>query len=169
MGGGLSQPVNAVHYGCVDTLTPSPGKGIHSLRLKKSNVRVTMQALLLVAHGSKRKQSNDEVVVLAGKLEKHCADHYGFVNAAFLEAADVLIPDGIQHCVNKGASSIIVLPCFLNSGKHVVEDIPRIVNSCKDRYPDIDICIAPHIGASPLMIDLLLACADTAKTEPQGT
>lgn len=123
-----------------------------------------MKALLLVAHGSKRKESNDEVVVLAGKLEKHCADHYGFVNAAFLEVADILIPDGIQQCVDRGATSIIVLPYFLNSGKHVVEDIPTIVASCKDRSPDVDICIAPHIGASSLMIDLLLACADTAKT-----
>lgn len=29
-----------------------------------------MKALLLVAHGSRRKQSNDEVVVLADKLKK---------------------------------------------------------------------------------------------------
>jgi sirohydrochlorin ferrochelatase len=123
-----------------------------------------MKALLLVAHGSQRKQSNDEVVVLAEKLRKNLSHHYGIVNAAFLEAADVLLPEGIQQCVNEGATAIVVLPYFLNSGKHIVEDIPAIVNSCKSRYPDIEITIAPHIGASPLMIDIILASVDTAKT-----
>ena len=123
-----------------------------------------MKALLLVAHGSQRKQSNDEVFVLAGKLRKNRSHNYGIVNAAFLEVADVLIPEGILQCVNEGASAIVVLPYFLNSGKHVVEDIPAIVNSCKGLYPDIEISIAPHIGASPLMLDIILASADTAKT-----
>jgi sirohydrochlorin ferrochelatase len=122
-----------------------------------------MKALLLVAHGSQRKQSNDEVVALAEKLRKNRSHHYKIVNAAFLEAADVLITEGIQQCIHEGASAIVVLPYFLNSGKHLVEDIPRIVNSCKSRYPAIEITIAPHIGASTLMMDIILASADTSK------
>ncbi len=122
-----------------------------------------MKALLLVAHGSQRKESNDEVVVLAGKLRKNRSHLYEIVNAAFLEAADVLIPEGLQQCVTQGASAIVVLPYFLNSGKHVVEDIPAIVTFCKGRYPDIAISIAPHIGASPLMLDIILASADAAE------
>jgi sirohydrochlorin ferrochelatase len=43
------------------------------------------------------------------------------------------------------------------------QDIPAIVTSCKGRYPGIAISIAPHIGASPLMLDIILASADTAK------
>ena len=76
----------------------------------------------------------------------------------------MLIPDGIKQCVAEGALSIIVLPYFLNSGKHVVEDIPNIVNGIKGQYPDIEISIAPHLGASPLMIDIIIASADNAKT-----
>ena len=120
-----------------------------------------MKALLLVAHGSRRKQSNDEVVLLAGKLRNNCSQNYSIVNAAFLELAEVLIPDGIKQCVNEGASSIVILPYFLNSGRHVVEDIPNIVNNSKGKYPDIRISIAPHLGASSLMMDLLIDTADT--------
>jgi len=118
-----------------------------------------MKALLLVAHGSRRKQSNDGLVLLADKLRNGCSQDYRIVNAAFLELAEVLIPDGIRQCVDEGASSIVVLPYFLSSGRHVVEDIPNIVNDCKDRYADIDITIAPHVGASSLMLDLLIASA----------
>ena len=118
-----------------------------------------MNALLLVAHGSRRKQSNDEVILLADKLRNNFSQQYSIVNAAFLELADVLIPDGIKQCVNQGATSIIVLPYFLNSGRHVVEDIPNIVKQSSILYPDIKISIAPHLGASSLMIDLLIASA----------
>lgn len=120
-----------------------------------------MRALLLVAHGSRRKQSNDEVVLLAGKLKNNSDQQYKIVNAAFLELADVLIPDGIKQCVSEGATSITVLPYFLNSGRHVVEDIPNIINDCITLYPDTNITLAPHLGASPLMMDLLIASADT--------
>jgi len=124
-----------------------------------------MKAILLVAHGSRRKQSNDEVLSLAEKLRNNCPQQYDIVNAAFLELAEVLIPDGIKQCVNDGATSIIVLPYFLNSGRHVVEDIPNIVSSAAAQYPDIDIKIAPHLGASNLMMDLLIASADASKSE----
>lgn len=119
-----------------------------------------MKALLLVAHGSRRKLSNDEVLILADKLKKHCSEQYPIIHAAFLELAEPLIPDGIKLCVDSGASSITVLPYFLNSGHHVTEDIPNIVNTAKQAYPNTQIRLAPHIGASDLMMDLLVASAN---------
>ena len=122
-----------------------------------------MKALLLIAHGSRRKQSNDEVYVLAEKLKKNCAEQYDIVHAGFLELADTLIPDGIRQCVDDGATSIVVLPYFLNSGRHVIEDIPEEVNVTKPLYPQVDIRIAPHLGASDLMMDLLISSANSTR------
>ena len=122
-----------------------------------------MKALLLIAHGSRRQQSNDEVVVLAEKLKNNCSEQYAIVHAGFLELADVLIPDGIKKCVEDGATEIIVLPYFLNSGRHVVEDIPNIVNETRPEFPDVEIKVAQHLGASALMMDLLIASANTVQ------
>jgi sirohydrochlorin ferrochelatase len=122
-----------------------------------------MKALLLIAHGSRRQQSNDEVIVLADRLKLNCVEQYDIVHAGFLELAETLIPDGIKKCIDDGATSIIVLPYFLNSGRHVVEDIPNIVNDTKPHYPNIDIKIAPHLGASELMMKLLITTANAAK------
>ena len=122
-----------------------------------------MKALLLVAHGSRRKQSNDEVVLLADKLRNNCSRQYDIVNAAFLELAEVLIPDGIKQCIDQGASSIVILPYFLNSGRHVIEDIPNILSDCIALYPEITISLAPPLGASSLMMELLVASAENAK------
>ena len=69
-----------------------------------------MKALLLIAHGSRRQQSNDEVVELADKLKKNSVGQYDIIHAGFLELAETLIPDGIKKCVDDGATSIVVLP-----------------------------------------------------------
>ncbi len=122
-----------------------------------------MKALLLIAHGSRRKQSNDEVFALAERLRNNCSEQYNIIHAGFLELADVLIPDGIKKCADDGATEIIVLPYFLNSGRHVVEDIPNIVNETIPHYPDVDIKIAQHLGASDLIIDLLITTANSTK------
>ena len=122
-----------------------------------------MKALLLIAHGSRRKQSNDEVVVLADRLKASCSGQYDIIHSGFLELAETLIPDGIKKCVDDGATSIIVLPYFLNSGRHVIEDIPNIVNDTIPQYPDVEIKIAQHLGASSLMMDLLVASANATQ------
>ncbi|WP_435235751.1 sirohydrochlorin chelatase [Psychromonas sp. PT13] len=122
-----------------------------------------MKALLLVAHGSRRKQSNEEVIKLAEKLKANSTAQYEIIHAGFLELADPLIPDGIKQCIDEGASSIIVLPYFLNSGRHVVEDIPNIVEQTQVNYPNIEIKIAAHLGASELMMDLLIDSANASQ------
>ena len=123
-----------------------------------------MKALLLIAHGSRRKQSNDEVFALAETLKHNCSEQYPIILACFLDIAEPRIPDGIQKCVEDGATSIIVLPYFLNSGSHVTLDIPGIVNDTKSHYPGIEIKIASHLGASPFMINLLINSANATKS-----
>ncbi len=121
-----------------------------------------MNALLLVAHGSRRQQSNDEVLALADKLRGTADTRYDVVEAAFLELAMPSIPDGIARCVDAGADRVTVLPYFLNSGRHVIEDIPGIVAEAQTRHPGIEIIVTPHLGASTMMVELLIDSAKAA-------
>jgi sirohydrochlorin ferrochelatase len=118
-----------------------------------------MNALLLVAHGSRRQQSNDEVTVLANRLRESCGDDYKIVHSAFLELATPSIPDGIETCIKDGATRVTILPYFLNSGTHVVNDVPGIAEAAKTQHPEVEIVVAPHLGASSLMVDLLIDSA----------
>lgn len=113
-----------------------------------------MKSLLMVAHGSRREQSNEEVRILAKKLIGRCGDQFPVIHSAFLELADPLIPDGLQKCIDDGATSIIVLPYFLNTGRHVAKDIPDIIDEFR-RSTSVNIQIAPHLGASDKILDLL--------------
>jgi sirohydrochlorin ferrochelatase len=118
-----------------------------------------MKALLLVAHGSRRESSNQEVRDLAARLGERAAGRFGHVDCAFLEIAEPLIPDGIQRCIDRGADEVVVLPYFLSAGRHVVEDIPNDVAIKQTEHPGIDIRIAPYLGSAEGVIDLLLASA----------
>jgi hypothetical protein len=72
-----------------------------------------MQFLLIIAHGSRKKVSNNEILQLESSLRTELADHYPIVTSAFLEFAPQSIPNAIKYCVEKGATNIRVLPYFL--------------------------------------------------------
>jgi len=118
-----------------------------------------MKALLLVAHGSRRESSNQEVRDLAARLGERASRSFAHVDCAFLEIAAPLIPDGIQRCIDAGADQVVVLPYFLSAGRHVVEDIPNDVAIKQAEHPGVDIRIAPYLGSAQGVIDLLLASA----------
>ena len=118
-----------------------------------------MKSLVLVAHGSRRKESNQEVMALVDKIKELNLPGYDCFEASFLELAKPSILDAIQQSIDEGATSIVLLPYFLNSGTHVVNDIPSIMNQAKEKHPDINFQVTTNIGASDLMMDLILSIA----------
>lgn len=119
-----------------------------------------MRALLIVAHGSRRAASNDEVRQLTERLRTGAEASFGFVGNAFLELADPLIPEGLEQCRQAGANEVVLLPYFLSAGRHVSEDIPTIVADYRDNHPDIEVRIAPYLGTASGLIDALLELAE---------
>ena len=95
-----------------------------------------MRALLVVAHGSRRVASNDEVRQLTDELRAAAGDEYAQVECAFLELAQPSIPDGIDCCVAEGATEVVILPYFLSAGRHVAKDIPEIPPASPDCFTD---------------------------------
>ena len=120
-----------------------------------------MQALVLIAHGSRRQASNQEVTNLALGLKKSAGKQYQIVEAGFLEIAKPSIPEAIESCIESGATSVIVVPYFLAAGRHVVEDIPQIVRPVGERHPHVSIRISEHIGMSDSMTLLILDSASS--------
>ena len=125
-----------------------------------------MPSLLLIAHGSRRAASNDEVRALAAAIAAQPGCGYDHVEAAFLELADPLIPDGLHRLANRGATEIVAFPHFLAAGRHVTEDIPAEIVKFAATRPDVAVRLSGHLGASPLMAGAILA---VARCEAGGT
>lgn len=121
-----------------------------------------MNALLLVAHGSRRAESNDEIRTLASRLAQHGHNNADYTQCAFLELAEPSIPDGIQQCIDQGATRVIVYPYFLSRGRHVAEDIPALVRPKIEQHPQVDIVVADYLGASESVIETVARDAAAA-------
>jgi len=121
-----------------------------------------MQALLLIAHGSRRQASNDEVRDLTRVLEQQTGNDYAIVECAFLELAEPSIPDGVSACVEKGALSVTVLPYFLSAGRHVVTDIPEELLKAQKLHPQINIKTAPYLGSAQEISKILIGLSKQA-------
>ncbi len=114
-----------------------------------------MKALLLVAHGSRRGASNDEVRGLTRHL-REAGSGFQHVACAFLELAEPSIPDGLRAAIAAGADEVVVLPYFLSAGRHVVADIPADVAVVQAEHPDVPIRVAPYLGAADGVVQILL-------------
>lgn len=114
-----------------------------------------MKSLLLIAHGSRRTESNDEVRALAVRLGEMTRS-FDTVSCAFLELAVPSIPEGIEACVQQGADEIVILPYFLSAGRHVAEDIPALVQPKQAQYAALKIELHPYLGAADALPALLL-------------
>ncbi|KAB7623217.1 sirohydrochlorin chelatase [Alkalilimnicola sp. S0819] len=119
-----------------------------------------MQALILLAHGSRRAESNREVQAMAEQLAARLP---GFrVSAAFLELSAPDIATAIDRAVAQGAGRVLLLPYFLAAGRHVVEDIPAIVEERRTHYAEVEMLLLPYLGAAPGMADFLAALVPTS-------
>lgn len=114
------------------------------------------RALLIVAHGSRRDASNDEVRQLAEVIAAKAGIRFMLIEPAFLELATPSIPDGIENCIQAGANEVVVLPYFLSAGRHVAQDIPAEVDIKRKQYPQIPISIAAYLGSDEGVADLML-------------
>jgi len=121
-----------------------------------------MKALLIVAHGSRREASNEEVRQLARAVAARAGGSFERVSCAFLELAEPNIPDELRTLIKDGVGDITVMPYFLSAGRHVAEDIPGEIDLVRGEFPDANIRLAPYLGLAAGVPDLLMQQAGAA-------
>ena len=102
------------------------------------------RAVLLIGHGSKITGSSKALDQVLRALRAKESDT--LFQAAFLELQSPSIPQAIEFCVSQGVEEIILIPYFVQMGRHVVQDIPQIVSEAKARYPQKHIRLAEYLG-----------------------
>jgi sirohydrochlorin ferrochelatase len=127
----------------------------------------TRTAVLLIAHGSRRQDANDDLVRLAGILRNRGT--YAIVETAYLELAVPDIPAGGAACVGQGATRVKLLPYFLSAGTHVVDDLTTHRDELSRRFPCVEFELCPPLGLHPLMVDIVLARLEESSARVSAT
>ncbi|MFO7963886.1 MAG: CbiX/SirB N-terminal domain-containing protein [Desulfobacterales bacterium] len=105
-----------------------------------------MKALLIMAHGSRKRTPNAEVLELAKSFEEMPENEFDMVSGAFIRFASPLFEDQVDKLAAKGATQIVVFPYFIAAGSHVSLDIPKLIETAKAKHPGIDFRLIPPIG-----------------------
>lgn len=113
------------------------------------------RALIIVAHGSRKNSSNEEVKALGEQVKSLQDKHYTLVMTSFLEFATPSLEESILSSIDKGVSEIVILPYFLASGNHVTKDIPEVLQKIQASYPQVKIILKEHLGSASGMVRLL--------------
>lgn len=94
-----------------------------------------MQALLCIGHGSRVKHANRQAIDF---MEK-CTDGIDIPiqEYCFLELSEPSIEEGIDSCVERGATHIVILPMLLLEAGHAKRDIPAKIRKAEQYYPDV--------------------------------
>jgi sirohydrochlorin ferrochelatase len=117
-------------------------------------------ALLIIAHGSPREESNEDVYSVASRVRETA--RFDRVHVGFLDCNEPDIAAAARECVNAGAGRVVCVPYFLHLGRHVALDIPQILLGCAAEFADVEFLLTPLIGTSATMTDILLQRAREA-------
>jgi sirohydrochlorin ferrochelatase len=117
-----------------------------------------MNALLLIAHGSRRPEANADLEFVAADMRRR--NLFAFVQCSFLELAEPDIHTGGVRCVEAGATSVVMLPYFLSPGRHVSEDLTAARDRLAAEFPHVSFQLAAPLAGHPSLLD---AVADRSR------
>jgi sirohydrochlorin cobaltochelatase len=111
------------------------------------------RAVILFAHGSRDERWRAPVEAVARRVA--ALDPSVSVACAYLELVAPDLLTATAALVGGGARSIRVVPLFLGMGKHVREDLPRLLEGMRVQHPDVTFTLANAVGEEPDVIELL--------------
>jgi len=114
--------------------------------------------VVLLGHGSRRAEANrglEQVARAVGSLLDG-----EVVEIAYLQLARPGLAEAVERCVAAGARRVAVVPFFLFTGAHVLDDIPAEVERLRALHPGVIISVGRVLGDHP---KLAQAAADRAR------
>ena len=111
------------------------------------------RGIVLFAHGSRDERWRAPVEAVARRVAE--LDPQARVSCAYLELVQPDLRDAAEALIREGARTIRVLPLFLGMGRHVREDLPRLLDELRARHPAVGFTLAGAVGEAPEVIELL--------------
>mgnify|MGYP006268186951 CR=1 FL=1 len=116
-----------------------------------------MHAIILFAHGSRDPLWHKPIQEVAQRIVERSPQTV--VRCAYLELTEPSLQSVANELVEKGFTSLRVLPMFLGLGRHVREDLPQLIQALEAKHPSLQIHCQPAVGEQAKLLDLLAEIA----------
>jgi sirohydrochlorin ferrochelatase len=113
-----------------------------------------MRCVLVVAHGSKAKPTEETFDAVLGLVRDQLPGYV--IESAYMQISEKSMHLAIADLAKRGATEIKVVPYFLFSGMHILQDIPEMLEGFAKEYPMISFTLAKTLGADRRLADILV-------------
>ncbi len=111
--------------------------------------------VILLAHGSRLQEANDQVLRLGERLQQGKPPGEITTRSAFLQFGKPSLQEAIDQAARQGCQKILVAPLFLTPGVHINEDIPEVIEQSAAAYPEIRFQQCPLLGCDERLVPIL--------------
>jgi sirohydrochlorin cobaltochelatase len=112
------------------------------------------QAIIIIDHGSKSVTATEEFNFIVNTVKKKYNSPH--VYGAHMEISTPSLGDIVRQISNTQIKKILIIPYFLFNGRHILKDIPQMIEELKPQYPSLHFNMAAPIGKEEQMADILL-------------
>jgi len=110
--------------------------------------------IIIVDHGSRVPEANAMLLTLVDKYKTRFK--HAIVEGAHMEMASPSIADAFRACVDQGAKRIVCHPYFLSRGRHVKEDVPKLLEEASSEHGGaVPYVITEPLGMQDRILDLI--------------
>ena len=110
-----------------------------------------MRAILYVGHGTRSKKGAEEAKRFLQSVINEVNEPIQEIS--FLELTEPSIEEGFSRCIERGATSIDVVPIFLLTAGHMKHDIPDALRKLQEQYPHVAVNLLEAFGVQESILD----------------
>lgn len=114
-----------------------------------------LEGVLLLGHGSRRPEANQEILQIAELVQARGGD--AVYQTGFLQFGTPTLSGAVAKLARAGVRKITVVPLLLVVGTHIQDDLPRLIQEQKRLYPDITFFWRPTWGRTHGLLKLYLS------------
>jgi len=115
------------------------------------------RGIILLGHGSRDPLWRQPMEAVAARLAALRPEVP--VRCAYLELEPPTLAEAASELAAGGVASISITPMFLGSGKHVREDLPRLLEKLQQQHAAVKFELRAPVGDDPRVLDLLARLA----------
>jgi sirohydrochlorin cobaltochelatase len=113
-----------------------------------------MKALILFGHGARDSRWRDPFDRLVQLWRSQHPNT--LVEVAFLELMEPNLEGAVANLAKAGAADVVVVPVFFGQGGHLRNDFPELLESCQEKFPNINLSATPAVGEDLAVLQAII-------------
>ncbi|MDA8375335.1 MAG: sirohydrochlorin chelatase [Actinomycetota bacterium] len=122
---------------------------------------MSYDAILIVGHGSRDSAGAAEIAAIAPLVRALAGPHIA-VEVGYLELSDPPATEVLHTLARNRARHIVIVPFMVSAAGHTRSDVPAVVITARQAYPDITFTYTEPLGDDFVLLDLARTALSSA-------